>query len=39
MSGNEAHLPELVPVLSRASQPAAGACFMELACIWRGAVE
>ena len=33
MSGNEAHLPELVPVLSRGKHrgPRQGACFMELA--------
>ena len=33
MSGNEAHLPELVPVLSRGKHrsPRHGACFMELA--------
>src|SRR5690349_3791622 len=33
VSGNEAHLPELVPVLSRGKHrsPRHGACFMELA--------
>jgi len=33
MSGNETHLPELVPVLSRGKHrsPRQGACFMELA--------
>ena len=33
MSGTEAHLPELVPVLSRGKHrsPRQGACFMELA--------
>jgi hypothetical protein len=33
VSGNEAHLPELVPVLSRGKHrsPRQGACFMELA--------